>query len=536
MMTMYASNNTTETVEPKNVTVSFDHFYGMVNQSPVMQFLSDDQQRVVFLNAKGHELLEKLPASLSLNPASFVGSSLYRLLGKLPQLEPLLGGRGNQHVSCQFGGLSLEMHSSPLMSSEGQPIGTVHTWLEGKEQMIDTGNGKSIPVNAFQNMLENIPINVIMANREFEIVYLNPASVNQLKKIEHLLPTKVERIIGQKIDIFHKRPEMQRGIVNDPRNLPHRAKIKVGPETLDLLVSAIYDKDGQFMGPMVTWNVVSDRVQMADDFESTIRNVVDSVKTSSINMQDSSKSMATSAEQTARQAQVVAAASEEATRNVQTVSSAAEELSASISEIARHVQDASEMTSSAVTQAHSTNETIRKLGSASQEIGQVIKVITSIAQQTNLLALNATIEAARAGEAGKGFAVVANEVKELARQTGRATEEISQKISAIQSSTGVAVKAIESISEMIRRINEISTTIAGAVEEQSAATSEISRNVSEAAMGTAEVTNNISSVSQAADASGHDAHTILEASGELTGLANKLDEVSNEFLARMRAF
>ena len=365
---------------------------------------------------------------------------------------------------------------------------------------------------------------------------MNAASVNQLKKIEHLLPTKVENIVGQKIDIFHKRPEVQRNIVNDPRNLPHRTKINLGTETLDLLVSAIYDNDGKFLGPMVTWSVVTDRVQMANDFETSVKNVVQNVKSSALGMQDSSKNMAASAEETARQAQVVAAASEEATRNVQTVSSAAEELSASISEIARHVQDASQMTSSAVTQAQSTNETIKKLGEASQEIGQVIKVITSIAQQTNLLALNATIEAARAGEAGKGFAVVANEVKELARQTGRATEEISQKISAIQTSTGVAVKAIESISEIIRKINEISTTIAGAVEQQSAATSEISRNVSEAAMGTAEVTNNIATVSQAAEASGDDAQRILSASSKLTELAGGLDNVANEFLARMRQF
>lgn len=525
-----------EAVDSRQLTVSFDHFYGMVNQSPVMQFLVDDQQRVVFLNAKGHELLEKLQPSLGLDAQSFVGSSLYRLLAKLPKLESLIGSRNNQNIRETISGMTLEMHTSPLHSSEGQPIGAVHTWVASVETMVETGSGQSLPATMFQNMLENIPINVILANRQFEIVYLNPASVNQLRKIEHLLPTKVDRIIGQKIDIFHKRPEMQRGIVSDPRNLPHRAKIKLGAETLDLLVSAIYDKDGQFMGPMVTWNVVSDRVQMADDFETTVKNVVNRVMASSVQMQDSSKSLATSSEETARQAQVVAAASEEATRNVQTVSSAAEELSASISEIARHVQDASEMTSSAVTQAHSTNDTIRKLGDASQEIGQVIKVITSIAQQTNLLALNATIEAARAGEAGKGFAVVANEVKELARQTGRATEDISLKISAIQTSTGVAVKAIESISEMIRRINEISTTIASAVEEQSAATSEISRNVSEAAMGTAEVTNNISSVSQAADASGRDAQSILGSSAELSSLATKLDEISSEFLTRMRAF
>lgn len=193
------------------------------------------------------------------------------------------------------------------------------------------------------------------------------------------------------------------------------------------------------------------------------------------------------------------------------------------------------MTAMAVSQANQTNDRIKDLGESSAEIGQVIKVITSIAQQTNLLALNATIEAARAGEAGKGFAVVANEVKELARQTAKATEEISQKIEAIQSSTGGAITAIKSIGETISKINEISTTIASAVEEQSAATSEISRNVAEAAKGTAEVSNNITGVSQAADEAGRSAGDILAAASGLSQESVKLDAVATKFLERMRA-
>ena len=192
------------------------------------------------------------------------------------------------------------------------------------------------------------------------------------------------------------------------------------------------------------------------------------------------------------------------------------------------------MTSSAVTEADKTNVTIKQLGDSSNEIGQVVKVITSIAQQTNLLALNATIEAARAGEAGKGFAVVANEVKELARQTAKATEEISQKINAIQGATGVAVSAIGSISDSIRKINEISTTIASAVEEQTAATNEISRNVSEAARGTAEVTSNISGVSQAAEEGGRGSGEILSAAEGLAKESVRLDGVTSQFLERMR--
>ena len=390
-------------------------------------------------------------------------------------------------------------------------------------------------VSRMFNMIEAMPTAVMLADRDLNILYMNPKSKELLKPLQKYLPVKVDDMVGTSIDVFHKNPAMQRTMLSNPdKHLPHRARIQVADQTLDLLISAIRDKDGEYQGPMVSWSVITEQVQMAEDFERDVKGVVQIVTSSATEMQASSKSMAGLAEQTARRAQVVAAASEEATRNVETVSSAAEELSASIAEISRHVQEASKMTAMAVSQANQTNDRIKDLGESSAEIGQVIKVITSIAQQTNLLALNATIEAARAGEAGKGFAVVANEVKELARQTAKATEEISQKIEAIQASTGGAITAIKSIGETIGKINEISTTIASAVEEQSAATSEISRNVAEAAKGTAEVSNNISGVSQAADEAGRSAADILTASSGLSQESVKLDGVASKFLERMR--
>jgi methyl-accepting chemotaxis protein len=388
----------------------------------------------------------------------------------------------------------------------------------------------------FKPMVENAKINLMMCDLDYTIRYINPSSLATLRKIEQHLPVRADQIVGSKIDIFHKDPAHQRAMLATDRHLPHSAKIRVGPEYLDLNAVAIYNLKGDYVGPMVNWSITTPQVKMADDFESTVAAIAGVVSSSSTELEASAQGMAASSEQTSRQAQAVAAASEQATRNVQTVASSAEELTASIREIAGRVQEASSISQAAVRKASETTETMAKLGDSSQEIGQVVKVITSIAQQTNLLALNATIEAARAGEAGKGFAVVANEVKELARQTARATEEIGSKISGVQTETASAIAAIKEIAGVINKINEISTTIAGAVEEQNAATSEISRNVSEAARGTSEVSSSIGMVTQVAAEGGRTAESIKSAAGQLSGESERLNHAVGEFLAKMRSF
>ncbi|MFN6497841.1 MAG: methyl-accepting chemotaxis protein [Nostoc sp. DedQUE01] len=272
--------------------------------------------------------------------------------------------------------------------------------------------------------------------------------------------------------------------------------------------------------------------QMITSLKSSIKQMTEvatAVASSSEELTAVSKEMTQNAEQTAEQATLASASAEQVSQNTNTVAIAVEEMNASIREIAKTVTEGSKVTIEAVKTAERTNQTINKLAQSSIQIGKVIKVITAIAGQTNLLALNATIEAARAGDAGRGFAVVANEVKELAKQTANATEDISQRIEAIQTDTNDAVAAITQITGIINQINDLQNTIASAIEEQTATTNEISRNIAEAAKGTSDIAKNIRIVALNTQTTTAGTSNTLEAATELSRMAVDLHKVVNQF-------
>ena len=556
-------------------------------------FVADTDLNIIYMNKKAtattHDVEDEIRKSFNVAVNELIGGSIHRFHKNPKRIETILHNPANlpHKATFTFGNVALQTNINAARDPDtGEVIGYVVNWEEVSAKLKTEAEMQRV-----SDMMENAPINILYCDTDLNLLYMNPASENTLKDLEHLLPVKAKDMVGNNIDIFHKNPAHQRKILADPSNLPHQADITLGEETLDLLVSAIKDKDGNYIGAMVSWSVITEKLKMEaqtkelqdneraqaadlqakvdsmleivngaaqgdltqtvtvsgkdaigqmgeglDGFFLNLNNSIKSIGGSADNLASSStqlstisQQMSSNAEETSNQASVVSAAAEQVSTNISTVATGTEEMSTSIKEIAKSSTDAATIAANAVILAKKTNETIGKLGTSSEEIGEVVKVITSIAEQTNLLALNATIEAARAGEAGKGFAVVANEVKELANQTAKATDEIGEKIKSIQENTGEAVTAIAEISKVIDSISDISSTIAGAVEEQSATTNEITRNVTEAAKGATEISSNIAGVAQAAQDTTKGATECLTAAEELKAIADGLSNIVNEF-------
>ncbi len=560
----------------------------MLENAPTNVLMANRSLQIIYVNPASLATLKKIEQHLPVKAEEVLGSSI-DVFHKNPAYQrKILSNESNLPVRAKIkiGPEIADLLVTAIYDQNHKYLGPMVTWeLITEQEKLRKEQAR------IQSIVENAPTNVLLADRELQIIYVNPASLATLKKIQQHLPVAAENVLGSSIDIFHKNPAHQRKILSDPKNLPVRANINIGPEIADLLVTGIYDQDKNYLGPMVTWELITEKLeserkitaaaererQQAEDLRVKVESILEVVNaashgdltremtvkgadavgqmsdglakffsnlrgsvskiaqtaqvlaSSSQELTSVSQQMATNAEETATQANVASSAAEQVSKNVATVSTGTEEMGASIKEIAKSANEAAKVATSAVRVAEKTNAIVAKLGESSTEIGNVIKVITSIAQQTNLLALNATIEAARAGEAGKGFAVVANEVKELAKQTAKATEDISRKIEAIQGDTKGAVEAIAQIGKIINQINDIQNTIASAVEEQTATTGEIGRNVSEAAIGSSAIAQNITGVAQAARSTTEGASNTKSSADELSKIAMSLQKLVAQF-------
>lgn len=461
----------------------------LLDRLPSAVILCDPQSLVIrYANGRSMRLLERISQALPVKPDALIGSPLETFHPAFAeQRAQILAATDAAHrMVVKLKGETLEFHVGALRDARGQKSYLQLTWNVTTDLVAE-----ETEVNLLRQMVDDVPVNIMTCDpHDFRIDYANKAAMETLRRIERYLPVTADTLVGSSIDVFHKEPTRWRALLSDPRNLPHQARIRVGEESLDLRITAITNPDGSYAGPMLTWALVTEHVQVANGLSEVVGS-----------MTQTSEAVHASSERllglTATSGQMVS-----------NVSESAVQMSNAFDEISDRLREALTMSQETAEKADSTDEIVNSLANSVKRIGAVTALIEKIASQTNLLALNATIEAARVGAAGKGFEVVAQEVKALAVQTAGATKDIRAQIGAVQQASGEATAAVSEITQNVSRLTSVFKSITSGMTVQADANRGVSESIDGVSRASAEIR----------DAAGG----VNTVAGEVSGFAEKL--------------